>query len=79
LLEELGVEVKVHQKIKRLQHRYPLGSVALHAFRCSIISGEPMPVGCQEIRWVLPTELGSFTFPLANGPLLQELQFRLFK
>ncbi|HEX9757862.1 MAG TPA: (deoxy)nucleoside triphosphate pyrophosphohydrolase [Nitrospiria bacterium] len=72
--EEVGVEVKVHRKIKCFTHQYSIGKISLHPYLCSIKTGIPKPMGCKEIRWVTPSHFKSFTFPPANDLLIKELE-----
>jgi 8-oxo-dGTP diphosphatase len=73
LREELGVEVKVMGLYRIVEHAYPDQTVLLYFYRCRIMSGEPRPIGCQQIRWAKPKELGKYRFPPANRSLIQEL------
>jgi len=74
LFEELNVRIGVPIPFQIIRHDYPEKVVELHFFRCTIESGEPSPVGCAEIRWVLPSELGQYEFPPADRPVIQALQ-----
>jgi mutator protein MutT len=73
ILEELGVRVTIGRLERRVSHSYDHAHVDLHFYRCELAEGEPAPLGCQAVRWVLPSELSGFTFPAANQPLIDAL------
>ena len=74
LFEELSVRVDLPIPYQIVRHDYQDKIVELHFFRCRIEQGEPIPLGCQEIRWVFPEELTRFTFPPADRAIIQALQ-----
>lgn len=73
LKEELGVEVNAYKEFMKLKHVYSHFSITMHAFLCTLISGEPQPKSSQEIRWVKISELEQFPFPKANKQLTEKL------
>lgn len=74
LREELGVEVRVGARLAVVEHRYPERSVRLQFFRCTLLRGEPQPLGCAAIAWVTAEELGRYEFPAADVQLLAQLR-----
>lgn len=72
--EELGVTIKVEEKITSTFHRYPDRAVLLSFYRSQLGAGEPQPLGVRDIRWVTPKELESLDMPEADRPLLKMLQ-----
>jgi 8-oxo-dGTP diphosphatase len=74
LFEELGIRVDLPIPYRIVRHDYPEKTVELHFFRCAIEEGEPEPVDCAEIRWVLPEELTQFEFPQADRVIIEALQ-----
>jgi len=72
--EELGVRIRVGEKIARIDHAYSHYAITLHAFACLYISGRPRTLGCQAWRWVAPSQLSDFAFPRANQPIIELLQ-----
>lgn len=76
LLEELGVDVRVHEEIERITHSYPEKTVHLRFFRCTLadLSGEPRALGCQAVAWVTRETLANFEFPAADARLLEWLR-----
>lgn len=74
LQEELGVDVTVYGKFKMVKHAYSHFKISLHAYWCSIISGEPQPKSSQELKWVTLDEIDRYPFPKANRTLIDDLQ-----
>jgi 8-oxo-dGTP diphosphatase len=74
ILEELGIEIEVIEPLMEIEHTYPNFRVTLFVYLCHLISGEPQPIECDEVRWVNVTELDRYTFPEANLQIIQELQ-----
>lgn len=77
LTEELGIEVLVGELIETLDHTYPEKCVHLRFYRCSLVHGEPEPLGCAAVHWVSPRDLRSFQFPPADSRLLARLETEL--
>lgn len=71
--EELGIEIKVGQRLAIVEHGYTHFKVTLHAFRCEYRSGKPRALGCSAFAWVAPADLGKYAFPAANRKILQAL------
>ena len=74
LWEELNVRIDSPIAYQIVRHEYSDKVVELHFFHCAIEQGEPVPLGCEEIRWVFPEELTQFTFPPADCAVIQSLQ-----
>ncbi len=74
LCEELSISIDLPIPYQIVRHDYPDKIVELHFFRCVIEQGEPVPLGCAEIRWVSPDELTRFRFPPADQAIIQALQ-----
>lgn len=75
LREELGVEVEVHELLHECEHEYPLKTVKLHFFRCTLLRGEPRPIQCENLAWVTARELSQYEFPPPDTTLVDTLQF----
>lgn len=76
LREELGVTLRKSAEIGRVTHKY--GEMAegleIRFFATQIGEGEVlMPRAFEEVRWVLPKELGSYEFLAANAELVANL------
>ncbi len=74
LREELGIEVRVGARLALVEHRYPERNVRLEFFRCTLLRGEPQPLGCQATAWVTAAELAHYEFPAADAQLLAQLR-----
>ena len=72
IMEELGVDVKVDQHLLQVDHDYAMKSISLHLFQCSGLRGEPLPIGCEDMKWVDPMDLGDYKLP---PPDIQILSF----
>ena len=73
LREELGVTVKVNEKITSTFHRYPDRAVFLSFYRATLLEGEPQRLGVADIRWVTREELVSLDMPPADRPVVAML------
>ena len=74
LFEELSVRIDIPVPFQIVRHDYADKTVELHFFRCTIESGEAMPLDSAEIRWVFPDELEAVTFPPADRPIIEALR-----
>jgi len=75
LLEELGCEAEIKEKVLTVAHDYGERTVELHFFDCTL-AGEPRPLLGQEIRWVRGAELAGLAFPPADEALIHLLAAR---
>lgn len=73
LREELGIEVAVGALFQRIAHTYPSRRVRLRFYLCTIVEGDPRPLGCQAVCWVTRTELRKYEFPAADAHLIDAL------
>jgi len=73
LAEELGIEVVAEKEVAVVTHRYGALTVELHLLDAHITRGEPLPLGCAEVRWVSLGELGSLELAPADRLLLENL------
>jgi A/G-specific adenine glycosylase len=71
--EELGVNIRISEKIMTHHHSYTRFRVTLHVFQCQIHSGKLFPTECDEWKWVKPEELNQFPFPAANLKIIKFL------
>jgi len=67
--EELGVGVRVGERLLSTRHDYGVKVVELHFFACSF-DEEPQPLLGQEIRWMPRRDLGTLEFPAADAELI---------
>lgn len=71
--EEVGVKVRVGRKLMTINHAYSHFRITMHVFACRYLSGEPRPITCRRVRWVLPGQLRQYPFPAANKKLIERL------
>lgn len=71
--EELGVTVRVDERLLEVEHQYEHGLIRLASFYCTLVSGKLRNLEVAEHRWVLSRELHNYQFLPANGTLLDRL------
>jgi mutator protein MutT len=74
LREECGIEINDCRLVEVIRHAYPEKTVELHFFQCRIVEGEPQALGCAELAWACPAELGAYDFPPADRPVVEALK-----
>ena len=60
MVEEMGVEVAVGEKLSEVEHAYPDTKIRLIAFKCEITSGRFQDIGCAAHAWVAPKQIGDY-------------------
>jgi A/G-specific adenine glycosylase len=73
ILEELGIEIQVGDRLITVDHAYSHFRVTLNVHHCRHLSGDPQPIECDEIRWVTLDELHQYPFPKANVRIIEAL------
>ena len=77
LKEELGIVVKVGEKLLSFKHSYTHKNFYFTVHICQWISGQPKPLASQKLLWVSPDRLFDFPFPAANTKIISELHKHL--
>ena len=77
LKEELGIVVKVGEKLLSFEHAYTHKRLYFNVHFCEWISGDPKPLASQKLLWVSPSKLFDFPFPAANTKIISELHKHL--
>jgi 8-oxo-dGTP diphosphatase len=72
LQEELGITVKILQRLTPVLHKYPEFSLMLIPYRCLLQEGEPKALEHADLRWITPGEICLYAFPEADLPVLEE-------
>jgi 8-oxo-dGTP diphosphatase len=72
-LEEIGLGVVVGPLRRLITYRYPHAWVEMSYFDCQTVDPQAEPDPETGFRWVAARDLPSFTFPEANGPIVEEL------
>jgi len=73
VMEELGLAIAVHEQVASAEHVDTERRVRLRFYRCTILGGEPRPLGCEACRWVIPAEICIYPFPPADDPLVRRI------
>ncbi len=73
VMEELGLTIAVHEQVAAAEHRDAKRWVRLRFYRCTILAGEPRPIGCEAYRWITPAEITAYPFPPADEPLVRRI------
>jgi A/G-specific adenine glycosylase len=76
LQEELAIAVSVGQELITVDHAYSHKKLRFVVHCCDWVSGEPQPLASQQVRWVLPDDLGNYAFPAANAKIIAALLAR---
>lgn len=74
LVEELGADFTIGEKIETVTWRYPEKTVALHFYRCRLEAGAIVPLQRQAVAWVEAARLPDYDFPPADRALLDRLR-----
>jgi 8-oxo-dGTP diphosphatase len=74
LIEELGIEIDVHELVEAILHEYPGRRVHLQFFRCRWRCHEPQPILCDAIAWITEDQLPRYEFPAADLRVLEKLR-----
>ncbi len=72
ILEELHIDIDVHDPLMPNHHRYPTFSLNLIPFLCSIKSGTPQLTEHQQIAWVTSQSVKEYEMSEADIPILDE-------
>ena len=74
LREELGIVIGRTGALLQIHHDYGDKSVLLDVHIVWDFSGEARPLEDQPMAWVAPSELGNYTFPAANVPIVEAVR-----
>ena len=74
LHEELGIDIQLAHPLIRIHHDYSDKSVLLDVWKITAFASNAHGKEGQPIKWVKPEELGQFSFPEANKPVITAAQ-----
>jgi A/G-specific adenine glycosylase len=74
ILEELGVQIKIKQKILTIKHSYTQFRVTLNVFTCDLKPGRIRATSCDQWKWVSLEKINQYPFPAANVKILKYLE-----
>ena len=72
--EELGIDIEVGEHLITIDYTYSQLRVTLSVHHCRHLVGDPMPIECEEIRWVSLDEIDQFSFPQGNVQIIAALR-----
>lgn len=72
--EELGIGIEVGEHLITIDHTYTHLRVTLTVHHCRYLTGDPVPIECDEVRWVTLEEIDQFPFPKANTQIITALR-----
>ncbi len=72
--EELGFRIKVGDFITSIDHAYTHFKITLHAFECTVVSGEPRTLGVEDFKWVRMSELSKYAFAKTDLRIIEALK-----
>jgi A/G-specific adenine glycosylase len=72
--EELGITIRVGERITTVQHAYTHFRITLAAFHAQHIGGEPQALGCAAWRWVTLDALDDYPFPVTDRKIIAALR-----
>ena len=73
-MEELAVQVDVHEQFMQVVHEYPDILIRLTLFHCTIPTGVPQALEHKDIRWIHPSQIDDFTFCPADTDILAKIK-----
>jgi mutator protein MutT len=73
VMEELGLTIAVHEQVSSAEHHDSQRHIRLRFYRCTVLAGEPRPLGCEACRWITPAEISAYSFPPADLPLVHQI------
>jgi 8-oxo-dGTP diphosphatase len=76
LQEELGITVRVGQRLEPLTHYYPSFCITLYPFLCDQLQGTIILHEHRDARWLAPYELPALDWAEADLPLITFLSKR---
>lgn len=76
LVEELGLTVRVGERLAVIRHAYSHFTIELHAHFCRPESGRPRPIRCSAVAWIRPDQAWRRAFSRADTKILAALRQR---
>ncbi len=74
LMEELGIQVTVGEKLTVVKHAFTHFRITLHAFHARHVSGEPQCLGVDDWRWVTLEEAAVFAMAKTDRAIIAKLR-----
>jgi 8-oxo-dGTP diphosphatase len=79
--EELDLDIQVIDIYKVVNFKYEEKDILLLCYHCKVLSGEGLPLECNDFRWVEREELAAYDYVPADLPIVEKLikDEKLFK
>lgn len=74
LMEELGIQVSVGEKLVVIKHAFSHFRITLHAFHARHLSGAPKRLGVADWRWVTLQDVATFAFAKTDQAIIAALK-----
>jgi len=74
--EELDIEIEVGELLCTIEHSFTHFHMTLYAFDCLWLRGQPVCLGCTDLRWVTLDQVDAFAFPVADRRIIAFLRER---
>lgn len=73
ILEELGIDIRITQKLTMVEHHYDIFSLCLYPFICKYTSGELRLAEHAQAVWVNHENIMNYDWAAADIPVVKEL------
>ena len=70
LLEEIGIQARIHQSLPTSTHQYPTFTITLYPFVCAIEKGDVFLHEHAALVWLPPDQLRTLDWAEADVPVL---------
>ncbi len=64
--EGLGIEIETREPVAVVEHTFTHVRATYRAVRCTLVSGEPLPVRYDAVAWVPWDQVGDYALPVAQ-------------
>jgi A/G-specific adenine glycosylase len=72
--EELGISVRVGEKLLSVDHVYTHFTLTIHVFRCAIRMGKPRASKCRRWQWAASNALNQLPFSRGDRKIMEALR-----
>ncbi|MFH1753333.1 MAG: (deoxy)nucleoside triphosphate pyrophosphohydrolase [Candidatus Omnitrophota bacterium] len=76
IMEELGIAIKVGRLVNRFEDEIPEMRIYVYLYECTILSGQPQCLECQELRWVTIKEATALDLAPADKKIVGYMERR---
>lgn len=72
--EELDIEIAVDSEFIRTKHTYPDITINLTVFNARIVSGRPILLEHNDLKWITKNEISKYNFCPADEVILEKIK-----